>query len=55
MKLYSLILSFLFFSNILFSQQLNLTLDDCIELALKNNENLKKSILEEIISKAVSK
>jgi len=55
MKLYSLILSFLFFSNILFSQQLNLTLDDCIELALKNNENLKNSILEENISKAVSK
>jgi len=55
MKLYSLILSLLFFSNILFSQQLNLTLDDCIELALKNNENLKNSILEENISKAVSK
>jgi|TARA_B110000914_G_C15495258_1_gene462869 outer membrane protein len=55
MKLYTLILSLLFFSNILFSQQLNLTLDDCIELALKNNENLKNSILEENISKAVSK
>ena len=55
MKLYSLILSFLFFSNILFSQQLNLTLDNCIELALKNNENLKNSLLEENISKAVSK
>lgn len=55
MKLYSLLLSLLFFSNILFSQQLNLTLDDCIELALKNNENLKNSILEENISKAVSK
>ena len=55
MKLYSLILSLLFFSNILFSQQLNLTLDNCIELALKNNENLKNSILEENISKAVSK
>ena len=55
MKLYSLILSLLFFNNILFSQQLNLTLDDCIELALKNNENLKNSILEENISKAVSK
>jgi len=55
MKLYSLILSLLFFSNILFSQQLNLTLDDCIELALKNNENLKNSILDENISKAVSK
>jgi outer membrane protein TolC len=55
MKLYSLLLSLLFFSNILFSQQLNLTLEDCIELALKNNENLKNSILEENISKAVSK
>jgi len=55
MKLYSLLLSLLFFSNILFSQQLNLTLDDCIKLALKNNENLKNSILDENISKAVSK
>ena len=55
MKLYSLLLSLLFFSNILFSQQLNLTLEDCIELALKNNENLKNSILDENISKAVSK
>ena len=35
-------------------QSQKLSLSDCIDLAIKNNENLKNSILEEKISKALS-
>ena len=37
------------------SQEKILSLNDCIELAIENNENLKNSKLEERISKALSK
>ena len=36
------------------SQSQKLTLSECIDLAIENNENLKNSILEEKISKALS-
>tara|TARA_B100000575_G_scaffold83640_1_gene65842 strand:- start:3756 stop:5090 length:1335 start_codon:yes stop_codon:yes gene_type:complete len=36
------------------SQSQKLSLSECIELAIENNENLKNSILEEKISKALS-
>mgnify|MGYP001462892807 FL=1 len=36
------------------SQSLKLSLSECIDLAIENNENLKNSILEEKISKALS-
>ena len=39
----------------LFSQDMELTLDQCIDLAIENNENLKNAKLEEKISKALSK
>ena len=37
------------------SQPLKLTIDESIDLAIENNENLKNSYLEEKISKALSK
>ena len=37
------------------SQPLKLTIDESIDLAIENNENLKNSQLEEKISKALSK
>ena len=37
------------------SQEKILSLNDCIELAIENNENLKNSKLEERVSKALSK
>ena len=39
----------------LFSQDVELTLDQCIDLAIENNENLKNAKLEEKISKALSR
>ena len=39
----------------LFSQDMELTLDQCIDLAIENNENLKNAKLEEKISKALSR
>ena len=36
------------------SQSQKLSLSECIDLAIENNENLKNSILEEKISKALS-
>ena len=47
--------SLLLFSFLSFSQKKNLTLEECISLALENNENLKNSYLEEKISTALSK
>ncbi len=41
--------------NSLKSQTLKLTLDESINLAIENNENLKNSYLEEKISKAITK
>lgn len=38
-----------------FDQERNLTLEECIDLALENNEKLKNSYLEEEISLALSK
>ena len=46
---------FVFISFISLSQEKILSLDDCIELAIENNESLKNSKLEERISKALSK
>ncbi|MEC7877525.1 MAG: TolC family protein [Bacteroidota bacterium] len=47
--------SLLLISFLSFSQKKNLTLEECISLALENNENLKNSYLEEKISSALSK
>ena len=41
--------------NYLVSQPLKLTLEESINLAIENNENLKNSYLEEKISKAITK
>lgn len=46
---------FVFISFTSVSQEKILSLNDCIELAIENNENLKNSKLEERISKALSK
>ena len=46
---------FVFISFISVSQEKILSLNDCIELAIENNENLKNSKLEERVSKALSK
>ena len=46
---------FVFISFTSLSQEKILSLNDCIELAIENNENLKNSKLEERISKALSK
>ncbi len=49
------ILIILFLNTIsIFGQERKLTLEDCIVLALENNENLKNSYLEEKISRALS-
>ena len=53
MKRILLILLILTSSN-LKSQSQKLSLSECIDLAIENNENLKNSILEEKISKALS-
>ena len=47
--------SLLLISFLSFSQKKNLTLEECISLALENNENLKNSYLDEKISTALSK
>ena len=52
---YILILIYVFFSFLSFSQERKLTLKECIQLATENNENLKNSKLEERISKALSR
>ena len=41
--------------NILFGQDTSLSLDECLQMALSNNENLKNSILEENVSKMTSR
>ena len=51
---YILVLIYVFFSFLSFSQERKLTLKECIQLATENNENLKNSKLEERISKALS-
>ncbi len=46
---------FLFYhSGILISQPKKLTVEDCISLAIENNENLKNSFIEEKISRALA-
>ena len=52
---YILVLIFVFFSFLSFSQERKLSLKECIQLATENNENLKNSKLEERISKALSR
>tara|TARA_Y100000816_G_scaffold292325_1_gene287012 strand:+ start:4426 stop:5763 length:1338 start_codon:yes stop_codon:yes gene_type:complete len=52
---YILILVYVFFSFLSFSQERKLSLKECIQLATENNENLKNSKLEERISKALSR
>ena len=52
---YILVLIYVFFSFLSFSQERKLTLKECIQLATENNENLKNSKLEERISKALSR
>ena len=42
-------------STTFFAQERKLTLEECIDLALENNEKLKNSYLEEEISLALSK
>ncbi|MEC7851342.1 MAG: TolC family protein, partial [Bacteroidota bacterium] len=46
---------FVFISYLSYSQDRKLTLSECIDLAIENNENLKNSKLEEKISKSLSK
>ena len=43
------------FSYQLIAQDLELNLEGCIKLAIKNNENLKNSVIEQNISKSISK
>tara|TARA_B100001057_G_scaffold219494_1_gene219877 strand:+ start:19878 stop:21215 length:1338 start_codon:yes stop_codon:yes gene_type:complete len=54
MKKYITIIFIVFITD-LFSQDMELTLDQCIDLAIENNENLKNAKLEEKISKALSR
>ena len=54
MKKYITIIFILLITD-LFSQDMELTLDQCIDLAIENNENLKNAKLEEKISKALSR
>ncbi len=55
MKFYILIIFFLF-SNFLFGQDnTSFSLDECLQMALSNNENLKNSFLEENVSKMTSR
>jgi len=55
MKFYILIILFLF-SNYLFGQDnTSFSLDECLQMALSNNENLKNSFLEENVSKMTSR
>ena len=48
---YLTILIICLFTNFLFGQDTSLSLDECLQMALSNNENLKNSILEENVSK----
>ena len=50
-----LIIIFIFISYFSHSQDRKLSLSECIDLAIENNENLKNSKLEERISKSLSK
>ena len=54
MKYLTILIVFLF-PNILFGQYTSLSLDECLQMALSNNENLKNSILEENVSKMTSR
>ena len=54
MKKYITIIFIVFITD-LFSQDMELTLEQCIDLAIENNENLKNAKLEEKISKALSR
>ena len=51
----SFIIIFVFISHLSYSQDRKLSLSECIDLAIENNENLKNSKLEEKISKSLSK
>ena len=50
-----LVMVFFSFPILCFAQKTSLTLEDCIELAIENNENLRNAYLEEKISKALNK
>ena len=50
-----LIIIFIFISYFSHSQDRKLSLSECLDLAIENNENLKNSKLEERISKSLSK
>ena len=52
---YLTILIIYLFPNFLFGQDTSLSLDECLQMALSNNENLKNSILEENVSKMTSR
>ena len=54
MKYLTILIVFLY-PNILFGQYTSLSLDECLQMALSNNENLKNSILEENVSKMTSR
>ena len=50
-----LVMVFFSFPILCFAQKTSLKLEDCIELAIENNENLRNAYLEEKISKALNK
>ncbi len=52
---YLSILIFFLFPGFLFGQDTSLSLDECLQMALSNNENLKNSFLEENVSKMTSR
>ncbi len=52
---YLTILIFFLFPSFLFGQDTSLSLDECLQMALSNNENLKNSFLEENVSKMTSR
>ena len=51
----SLTIIFILISHFSYTQDRELSLLECIDLAIENNENLKNSKLEERISKSLSK
>ena len=56
MKIYLLLTIFLIINHLPYAQEIrSFTLDECIEMAVNNNEDLKNSYLEENISKMTSR
>lgn len=55
MKFYTLLIFFLFPGYLFGQDNSSLSLDECLQMALSNNENLKNSFLEENVSKMTSR